>query len=251
MKTLKTFMGKGGLILVLVLAITNSVSAFAAQGTTTAANGSPRYAKTVDANGNWVWSWTTENGEAHSITVSPGVYPGTGVKSGVDDLGFEFPGRGFAYDACPSLDGNNKKKSDEKIKDDIYEVTKLHITAQTGTLYLEDEAKWIEDQKLVAPEKTTLQETKKTELPYSQNWNGIRNFLFPNTYYAEGSFSTSAAGAHRVKIYAADGAYAATIDAVQRDGKFVTDISIAGNDYYAVIFNGIDDTTSNATYTVK
>ena len=251
MKTLKTFMGKGGLILVLVLAITNSVSAFAAQGTTTAANGSPRYAKTVDANGNWVWSWTTENGEAHSITVSPGVYPGTGVKSGVDDLGFEFPGRGFASDACPSLDGNNKKKSDEKIKDDIYEVTKLHITAQTGTLYLEDEAKWIEDQKLVAPEKTTLPETKKTELPYSQNWNGIRNFLFPNTYYAEGSFSTSAAGAHRVKIYAADGAYAATIDAVQRDGKFVTDISIAGNDYYAVIFNGIDDTTSNATYTVK
>ena len=251
MKTLKTFMGKGGLILVLVLAITNSVSAFAAQGTTTAANGSPRYAKTVDANGNWVWSWTTENGEAHSITVSPGVYPGTGVKSGVDDLGFEFPGRGFAYDACPSLDGNNKKKSDEKIKDDIYEVTKLHITAQTGTLYLEDEAKWIEDQKLVAPEKTTLPETKKTELPYSQNWNGIRNFLFPNTYYAEGSFSTSAAGAHRVKIYAADGAYAATIDAVQRDGKFVTDISIAGNDYYAVIFNGIDDTTSNETYTVN
>lgn len=166
-------------------------------------------------------------------------------------MGFEFPGRGFAYDACPSLDGNNKKKSDEKIKDDIYEVTKLHITAQTGTLYLEDEAKWIEDQKLVAPEKTTLPETKKTELPYSQNWNGIRNFLFPNTYYAEGSFSTSAAGAHRVKIYAADGAYAATIDAVQRDGKFVTDISIAGNDYYAVIFNGIDDTTSNATYTVK
>ena len=116
MKTLKTFMGKGGLILVLVLAITNSVSAFAAQGTTTAANGSPRYAKTVDANGNWVWSWTTENGEAHSITVSPGVYPGTGVKSGVDDLGFEFPGRGFAYDACPSLDGNNKKKSDEKMR---------------------------------------------------------------------------------------------------------------------------------------
>lgn len=41
MKTLKTFMGKGGLILVLVLAITNSVSAFAAQGTTTAAMVAP------------------------------------------------------------------------------------------------------------------------------------------------------------------------------------------------------------------
>ncbi|MCC2876132.1 hypothetical protein LK536_07560 [Lachnoclostridium pacaense] len=248
---MKTFRGKGGLILVLILAITNSAPAFEAQGTTTAADGSPRYTKTVDVNGNWVWSWTTENGEARSVTVSPGSYPGTGAKSGADDLGFEFPGRGFAYEACPSLDGNNNKKSDEKIKDDIYEVTKLHITAQTGTLYLEDEAKWIEDQKLVAAEKTTLPETKKTELPYSQNWSGIRNFLFPNTYYAEGSFSTSAAGAHRVKIYAADGAYAATIDAVQRDGKYVTDISVEGNDYYAVIFNGIEGSASNAAYTVK
>lgn len=223
MKTLKTFMGKGGLILALVLAISNSVSAFAAQGTTTGVNGTPRLSD-------------------EEVAAQKAKYPENDLK---------IPGRGFAYDAYPSLDGNNNKKSDEQIKDLIYEVAKLHVTAQTGTLYLEDEAKWIEDQELVSTEKATLPETKKTEFPYSKSWNGIRNFLFPNTYYAEGSFSTSAAGAHRVKIYAADGAYAATIDAVQRDGKYVTDISIEGNDYYAVIFNGIDDTASNATYTVK
>lgn len=220
---MKTFIRKGGLILALILAITNSVSAFAAQGTTTGVNGTPRLSDEEVAE----------------------------LKAKKPENGLKFPGRGFAYDAYPSLDGNSNRKSDERIKDLVYEVTKLRVAVQAGTLYLEDESKWIEDQELVSAEKTTLPETKKTEFPYSKSWNGIRNFLFPNTYYAEGSFSTSAAGAHRVKIYAADGAYAATIDAVQRDGKYMTDISIAGNDYYAVIFNGIDGTTSNATYTVK
>lgn len=133
----------------------------------------------------------------------------------------------------------------------IYEVTKLNITSQLGILYLEDKAKWIMDQDMVWAEKTTLPEIKKTELPYSQNWNGIRDFLFPNTYYVEGGFSTSADGSHCVKIYTADGMYVATIDAVQNDGKFVTDISVGGNDYYAVIFNKIDGAALYATYTVK
>ena len=222
---MKRFMGKGGLILVLILTIANSVSVFAAQGTTTVANGDARKLTPEEA--------AAFHTEYENINVP------------------KYSGKGFAYDDCPTLDENGNKRSEVQIKDLIYEVTKLNITSQLGILYLEDEAKWIEDQELVSAEKTTLPETKKTEFPFSKSWNGIRNFLFPNTYYAEGSFSTSADGAHRVKIYAADGAYAATIDAVQRDGKYVTDISVEDNDYYTVIFNGIEGTASNATYTVK
>ena len=221
---MKSFVGKGGLILVLILTIANSVPVFEAQGTTTVANGEAR-------------KLTPEEAAA--------------FHSGYENINVPiYQGKGFVYDDCPSLDENGNKRAEEQIKDLIYEVTKLNITSQLGILYLEDKAKWIMDQNMVWAEKTTLPEIKKTELPYSQNWNGIRDFLFPNTYYVEG-FSTSADGSHCVKIYTADGMYVATIDAVQNDGKFVTDISVEGNDYYAVIFNKTDGAASNATYTVK
>ena len=84
-----------------------------------------------------------------------------------------------------------------------------------------------------------------------KSWNGIQNFYFPDTYYSEGSFTTTADNAHYVKIYAADGTYAATVDAVKLDGKYITDVAVKSGDYYIVIFNNDSSLAEGASFTIK
>lgn len=215
----------GILAMTLLLALANASLAFASQGTTTAINGEEG-------------RLTPEEEAAFRAKYE-----------NVKEL--KYPGKGFAYDASPSLDGNNNKKTDEQIKNMITDVSKLLLTPNNGTLYLENESKWAEDQQLVSAEKTTLPESKIATVPYTQKWNGIHNFYFPNTYYSEGSFTTTADNAYRVKIYAIDGTYAGTIDAVPKDGKYVTDVAVKGGEYYIVIFNASTNSTTGASYTIK
>lgn len=117
-----------------------------------------------------------------------------------------------------------------------------------GVLTLKDEAVWIEEQKLVAAEKTTLPQNKVAVNNYTKTWNGIRNFYFPNTYYSAGRFSTTADNAHHIKIYAMDGTYVATVQAELKNGRYVTNTDIKEGDYYAVIFNDSDSMTTNASF---
>lgn len=173
------------------------------------------------------------------------------IYSGVEtatDMDFQYPGRGFAYDACPSLDANGNQKTLENIVSDIFERTNLKISVLDGVLTLEDEAVWIEEQKLVAAEKTTLPQNKVAVNNYTKTWNSIRNFYFPNTYYSAGRFSTTADNAHHIKIYAMDGTYVATVQAELKNGRYVTNTDIKEGDYYAVIFNDSDSLTTNASF---
>lgn len=162
-----------------------------------------------------------------------------------------FPGKGFMFDACPSLDGQGNKKTENQIKEDIYEKTNLHISTEKGMLYLEDETVWLNEQELVSAEKNTLPDTKIANLPYTQNWNGIQNFIFPNAYYTEGTFETIADSQHHVKLYSLDGTYAGSVKAASENGKYITAINIDDGDFYAVIFNDSDSVSSNATYTIR
>ncbi len=163
----------------------------------------------------------------------------------------EFPGRGFAYDACPWLDGQNNRITDEDMNKQITEITKLKLMANIGSLYLEGESEWIEDQELVSKEKTTLPEIKVTDLPYTASWNGAGGVYFPNTYYPEGNFTAMADCSYRIKIYAMDGAYAATITPVLNDGSYVADVAVDGGDYYIVLFCSGGESTSGVTFTIQ
>ena len=217
---------RGWIILAAALSIGSSISCYAAQGSTVAIDGSQPLTQ-------------EELAQIYSNSVTS------------DNLNFKYPGRGFVYDACPSLDINGNHKALENMVSDIFDKTNLKISATTGTLTLEDEATWIEEQKLVATEKTTLSENKMTGVLHTKTWNGIQNFYFPDMYYSAGKFSTSADNAHHIKIYAMDGTYAATIQAVLKDGKYFTNTTIEGGDYYTVIFNDSDSTVTNASFTIE
>lgn len=206
-------------------------------------------AYTVDDNGNWVYTRIV-NGKEIKIHVTAGSVPGDG-KDAKSDLGFGFPGRGFVYDG--PIQNSKTGHSQEAITNEIKEMTNLNVKSNNGAeIYLDGQEDWIAAQKVLANDGITKAPDKKIEsVPYTTTWDGIHHYAYPSYYASSGSYLTKADTPHHVKFYSTDGAYAGSVNAILLNGKYVTDTTINGGDYYAVIFNDGEGISTNASYTIK